>query len=332
MRKAVLGLWLLLMVGVVSALAADTSAPAPLGRLIDLGGYKLHLYCSGKGNRTVVFSNGAGDFSFDWYLVQTQVAKFARACSYDRAGEAWSELGPKPRTGFQEAHDLGRLLHRAGEKGPFLLVGQSMGGTIARMFQQEYASELAGIVFVDASHEDGRLFMNGKLARLRDLSKGRPIPPVRDIIAESDKLTESDIEQIKKIVQQYEIKPEIDPPFDKLPTDIQKLRLWALSQNSHFEAMNDDFGPEESALMYERRHSAEHPLGRLPVIVLSRSRNEYPAKVAEQMTKEHEAQQSDLAALSENSRQIIVPDSGHHIQLDQPAAVVSAIRELVEKR
>ena len=305
------------------------TAPPPLGRLVDLGGYRLHLDCTGKGKRTVVFSNGAGDFSFDWYLVQTKVAQFARACSYDRGGEAWSDLGPKPRTAPQEAHDLGRLLKRAGEKGPYILVGQSAGGPIARLFQQEYPKQVAAIVFVDAAHEDGRLFMNGKLIRPRDLSKDRPIPPVRDSVADADKLTDSDRTQIRAIVQKYDIKGSIDPPFDKLPPDIQKLRLWALGQDSHFAAMDDEYGPEEGAFMYQKRHETAHPLGTLPVIVLTRSRNEYPKAVAEQMTKEHDAQQADLAELSENSKHIVVPDSGHHIQLDQPDAVVSAIDELV---
>ena len=309
--------------------AEDLPAPAPrpLGKLIDLGGYKLHLYCTGKGRRTVVFSNGAGDFSFDWYLVQTKISQFARVCSYDRGGEAWSDLGPKPHTVFQEAHDLARLLRRAHEKGPFIIVGQSSGSTIARAFWQEYPSQVAGLVLVDGSHEDGRLFINGKLVRLRDLTKNRPIPPVRDSITESDKLTKDDLARINAMVQQYDIKPEIDSPFDKLPLDVQKMRLWALALPSHFVAMDNDYGPEEGALMYDTRHKAEHPLGSLPVIVLSRSRNEYPKRVAEQMTREHEAQQADLASLSENSKQIVVPDSGHHIQLDQPDAVVDAIRQ-----
>jgi pimeloyl-ACP methyl ester carboxylesterase len=276
-----------------------------------------------------VFSNGAGDFSFDWYLVQTKVAQFTRACSYDRGGEAWSDLGPKPHTIFQEAHDLGRLLKIAGEKGPFIIVGQSAGSTIARAFWEEYPKQVAGMVLVDGSHEDGRLFINGKIVRPRDLSKNRPIPAPRDSIEESDKLSDKDFEQIKAMVQKYEIKAEIDPPFDKLPTDIQTLRIWALGEPSHFVAMDNDFGPEEGALMYEKRHKSEHPLGELPVIVLSRSKNEYPKRVAEQMTKEHEAQQADLAALSSNSKQIIVPDSGHHIQLDQPDEVCAAIKLLV---
>jgi pimeloyl-ACP methyl ester carboxylesterase len=321
---------LLLCAAFSEAQATNTAPPVPQGRLVDLGGYRLHLYCTGKGNKTVVFLNGAGDFSFDWYFVQTKVAQFARACSYDRGGEAWSDLGPKPHTGLQEAHDLGRLLKRAGEKGPYFLVGQSAGGTIARFFQQEYPKLVAGIVFVDAAHEDGRLFINGKLVRLRDLSKDRPIPRVRDSIAASDKLTEDDKTQIRTMVQKYDMKGGIDPPFDKLPPDIQNLRVWALNQLTHFAAMEDDYGPEESALIYQKRHQALHPLGALHVIVLSRSRNEYGKAVAEQMTKEHEEQQADLTLLSELSKQCVVPNSGHHIQLDQPDAVSSAIAELVK--
>lgn len=307
-----------------------STAPPPLGKLVDLGGYRLHLYCTGKGKPTVVFSSGAGDFSFDWYLAQSKVAQFTRACSYDRGGEAWSDLGPKPHTIFQEAHDLGRLLKRAGEKGPFILVGQSAGSTIARAFYLEYPKQVAGMVLVDGYHEDGRLFINGKLVKLRELSKGRLIPPVRDSASSSDMLSESDLSKIRSMIQQFDIKPEIDPPFEKLPPEIQTMRLWALAQDKHFVAMDDDFAPEEGARMYELRHKSVHPLGRLPVIVLSRSRNEYPKSVAEMMIKEHAAQQADLAALSANAKQIIVPDSGHHIQLDQPDAVVEAIQQLVK--
>jgi pimeloyl-ACP methyl ester carboxylesterase len=170
------------------AAQAQQPAPSPLGKLIDLGGYKLHLNCTGHGKPTVVFSNGAGDFSFDWYVVQGEVAKFTRACSYDRGGEAWSDLGPAPRTMRQEAYDLRRLLHKAKEKGPFIVVGQSSGGTVVRIFQQLYPKDVAAMVLVDAAHEDSRLFINGKLQKARELAKDRPVPPVRDHAVPEDKL------------------------------------------------------------------------------------------------------------------------------------------------
>src|SRR5689334_8991873 len=78
----------------------------PPGRLVDIGGYRLHLYCTGKGNPAVVLIYGAGAYSIDWSLVQPEVGRFARVCSYDRAGDAWSDPGPTPRTLPQEAYEL----------------------------------------------------------------------------------------------------------------------------------------------------------------------------------------------------------------------------------
>jgi pimeloyl-ACP methyl ester carboxylesterase len=325
MRTALRGLVLL-------AAAATAPSPAPLGRLIDLGGYKLHLYCTGKGPRTVVFSPGAGDFSFDWSLVQVQVAPFARACSYDRGGEAWSDLGPKPRTQAQEAHDLWRALKTAKENGPFVLVGQSMGGTVVRLFQEQHPKDVAGMVLVDAAHEDSHLFIRGALRKLREMAKERPVPALRDKLGPGDSLTDSDVAGIKTAIEKYEMKPGIDPPYDKLPPEVQSLRLWALGKYSHFAATDNEYGPEEAARMYALRQRVPHPLGTLPLIVLTRSRSDYPKQLAQQLIAEHEAQQKDLASLSENGRQIVVPDSGHHIQLDRPEAVTTAIRELFEQK
>src|SRR6266850_3669036 len=77
---------------------ADAGKPVPPGKLIDIGGYRLHINCTGTGQPTVILESGAGDFSFDWNLVQGEVAKQTSVCSYDRAGYAWSDQGPTPRT------------------------------------------------------------------------------------------------------------------------------------------------------------------------------------------------------------------------------------------
>src|SRR5690349_5687909 len=107
--------------------------PAP-GKLVDLGGYRVHLNCSGSGPKTVVVESGFDEVSSDWKLVQDRVAKFARVCTYDRAGYGWSDPGPMPRTLAQTNLDLRRLLQKAGERGPFVLVGHSFGGVVARQF------------------------------------------------------------------------------------------------------------------------------------------------------------------------------------------------------
>ncbi|HET6891368.1 MAG TPA: alpha/beta hydrolase, partial [Pyrinomonadaceae bacterium] len=105
----------------------------PQGKLIDIGGYRLHFDCTGKKEPTVVLIAGAGDFSFDWSLVQPSVGQFARVCSYDRAGFGWSDPGPPPRTMKQEAFELHTLLKAANIKPPYILVGHSLGGLVSRV-------------------------------------------------------------------------------------------------------------------------------------------------------------------------------------------------------
>jgi pimeloyl-ACP methyl ester carboxylesterase len=87
-------------------------------------------------------------------MVQPEVAKFARVCSYDRAGYGWSESGPKPRTSLQIAKELRALLDACGEKGPFVMVGHSFGGYNVRVFTAMYPNDVVGVVLVDAEHGD----------------------------------------------------------------------------------------------------------------------------------------------------------------------------------
>ncbi len=308
------------------------SAPRPLGRLIDLGGYRLHLNCLGTmhGIATVVLSAGAGDFSTDWSLVQPEVSKFTRVCSYDRSGAAWSDLGPKPRTMIQEAFDVHRLLLLAGEHGPYLLVGQSLGGMVMRIFAEQYRQDVAGVVLVDAYSEDSQLSMNGKLGRVRLQAKDRPIPAPRASIDESDKLTKSERAQIKEFIDRYIGAPKIEPPFDKLPKDAQRSRLWALEQLKSY-ASDDDYMAEVSAKMYAEDRLKRFPLDSIPLIVLTRSKYDYPAASAVTLIKEHKEQQARMATLSIRGKQVLVPNSGHRIQIDAPGAVVHAIRALCKR-
>ena len=321
---------ILLLLGSFCGAQSDSSRPAPVapGRLIDLGGYKLHLNCMGKGSPTVVLSAGAGDFSFDWALVQPEVAKFTRVCSYDRSGEAWSDLGPKPRTAHQEAYDLHRMLAAAGESSPYIVVGQSMGGMVARIFAEQYPKETAGLVLADGFHEDSQLAVNGKLVRIRTLAKDRPVPPPRQNVAAADGLDADETKKIEDFMTQFVGKPSIEPPFDKLPAEAQKERLWALSEPKHY-AESDSYLAEEAAQLYAETAAAKYPLGNLPLIVLTRGRDEYPPDVAAVLSREHKEQQASLARLSNSGEQIVVPNSGHHIQLDAPDAVTAAIRKVV---
>lgn len=125
----------------------------PPGRLLDVGGFRLHITCSGRGSPTVVIDGGAGTWSIFYAYVQKALSGEARVCTYDRAGLGWSDEGPLPRTSARMAEELHALLHAAGASPPLLLVGHSLGGYNVRVYQQRYPEEVGGIVLVDAAHE-----------------------------------------------------------------------------------------------------------------------------------------------------------------------------------
>ena len=132
----------------------DTRRFHERGHLMQAGSIRMNIDCSGEGSPTVMLESGLGGPSVDWLMVQPEVAKFARVCSYDRAGYGWSDSGPKPRTSLQIAYELKRLLQAAGQQGPYVLVGHSMGGYDIRVYTGQYPTDVVGMVLVDASHED----------------------------------------------------------------------------------------------------------------------------------------------------------------------------------
>lgn len=142
----------------LSTQADKNKYPAP-GQLIDIGGYRLHLYCMGEladGSPTVILEQGLGGTSPAWVLIQPEVAKKTRVCSYDRAGLGWSDPAPKgtPRDGQRVADELHTLLQNADVPGPYVMVGHSSGGLYALSFAHQYPNEVVGVVLLDSSHPD----------------------------------------------------------------------------------------------------------------------------------------------------------------------------------
>jgi pimeloyl-ACP methyl ester carboxylesterase len=299
--------------------------PQPRGAMVDLGGHRLHLDCAGKGAPTVVVENGFEEFSFDWILVQSKVATFTRICTYDRAGYAWSESGPKPRTFVQMNLELRDALTKLGEHGPFVLVGHSFGGPIVRNFAITYPNDVAGIVFVDGVSEDQRFEMWKKAVLMRDGAKGKTIPPPHEDILPTDK---PDVPAYYKPAATE----TIPPPFDRLPLDIQKLHLWAQSQRSLAAAEENErtWSPEYFARWHANPESGT--LGSIPLIALTRGQGGFHDGLdipAAQQETERKQNQSRLAALSKNGEQRIVA-SGEDMQVEAPDAVVRAIQDVLE--
>src|SRR3954453_14809316 len=137
--------------GETVALAHDSRTISMPGQLYDVGGHRLHMHCTGSGSPTVVLNNGTGEVSQSWARITPEIAATTRVCAYDRAGQGWSDDASHPQDGRAIATDLHALLNAAGARGPYLLVGHSLGGVYAMTFAAQYPSDVAGMVLLDSS-------------------------------------------------------------------------------------------------------------------------------------------------------------------------------------
>src|SRR5256885_10785379 len=126
----------------------------PRGKLVEIGGLRLHINCTGSGSPTVLMENGPNDSLVVWQLVQPDLSKFTSVCSYDRAGFGWSDAPNEPRTNANIADELNRLLTRAGIPGPYVLVPFEYGALNMRVFASRHREQVVGMVLVDPTHPD----------------------------------------------------------------------------------------------------------------------------------------------------------------------------------
>jgi len=294
--------------------------------MVDLGGHRLHVNCTGHGTPTVVVETGLGDFSFDWVLVQNEVSHFTRICTYDRAGYAWSEPGPKPRTFDQINLELRDALHALGEKGPFVLVGHSFGGPVVRNFARVYPSDVVGMVLVDAAHEGMRVGIGGRnTMRLGTSAKNREIPLPHEEMKESDQPPAPAGGEPQAAI-------ELDAMYKVLPPAHQALQLWAQAQPNLDDAENSQREWSDEYFARLLAQPQDGSLGKIPLIVLSRAEGGYGNDQdvpAAQMEQERIEGQARLARLSTNSKHLII-HSGHNMELEAPADVTAAIRRIVQ--
>ena len=165
--------------GVITALERRRF-PYP-GRLVDIGGHQLHLYCVGEGRPTVVLEAPAAGMSAAWGWVQPELANTTRVCSYDRSGLGWSQAGEARYDLDAVADQLRTLLERSGEPGPYVIAGHGLGAVFARMYSSRHADQTASVVLIDPppvgaapSAESARLLMMAPwLARLGGLRISR---------------------------------------------------------------------------------------------------------------------------------------------------------------
>lgn len=322
--------------------ASGGGAPADIvygrpGQLVSVNGFRLNLYCTGSGSPAVVFDSGWEDWAPAWSRVQPEVAKWTRACSYDRAGAGFSDPGPMPRTSVRISEELHAALHRAGIAGPYILVGHAFGGDNVRTFADLYMGEVAGLVLVDADPDDlepKAMREEAHRGEVRFLSRVRDC---RNAIAEHKPLpmlTSRPGQPQRTCAQQF---------FRGLPEEAwspelnAKLLEIAETKVAMYDAYLSEMEqvPRDEAYLQKHRRS----FGSRPIRVLTSGNHgvghleRKPPDTPEHVNYEQETTraQARWLRLSSNAKQVFARHSSEYIQFDEPETVINAIREVHEQ-
>jgi pimeloyl-ACP methyl ester carboxylesterase len=296
----------------------------PPGKRVDIGGYCLHYLLQGAEHNgpTVVLETTLTMEHFEWFAVQPTVAQFAPVLSYDRAGLGWSDPSPYPMSAEQTARELAAMLTAAGITSPVILVGASIGGLYVRHFAALFPERVAGMVLVDSTHEDQ---FNRFPPAFLQASKAQT-EPMMALIREFETLSHDEI-----VAKMQQIAPEFFIEKSPYPADIRAIMIDRMTPEGATAALREMAWVSQ---LREQRGNMPHNLGSLPLIVLEATKQDKPPYHNDNDWNQYKqiwkALQSELAALSTNSRHIQV-DSGHVISNEKPAAVVDAIRQMVEQ-
>ncbi len=307
--------------------------PAPYvhpQRLVTIApGRRLNLFCSGHGRPVVVLDAGLGGPTTTWASIQPAISSFTEVCSYDRAGQGFSDPGPLPRDTSALVEDLHALLHVAGLPPPYVLVGHSLAGLDAVLFADRYFPELAGMVLIDPSFAHQQEVL------------GR-VPGVAKILAQDV----SDMSPCMEAARAHRLPTtpalvdlclDHDPTYSPALTKV--LDQMALSPD-HWTALMSELasfrlipgGPSPDVDSTELDHDARS-LDHLPLVVLTAANSnagfDLPAPQIAVLKQLGMAGHDRMAALSSAGRNEVVPDTGHYIQLYQPPVVIAATREVV---
>ena len=333
-RKGLTRLAILALVGGISPFSlASPAAHREIGdefakphQLVNIGGRKMNLYCSGQGPITVVFDSPSGDAGWDWYRVQPAIAQHTRACVFDRAGFGFSEPAMRPNTSENVVDDLHKLLAGAGIKPPYLMVGNSLGGANVQVYAYRYPKEVKGLVLVEPEHED-------ETARLDKASQGN-LKKVYAMVAEQNNDCLAAAQKGIKPGSEEQLNCVGNPAEIFGPT-LGAVVMAAMAKPAYWRANIDEWNAIK--VSDEQLGKLRRPFGDLPLVVLTRGVSPYavPGKPQSALNKamedENAAIQKETAALSTRGKQRVVPGAGHVIQGDKPEAVVDAVLEVLNE-
>jgi pimeloyl-ACP methyl ester carboxylesterase len=310
----------LLVVTTISEAVATANERArfkALGRRVDVGGYRLHLRCNGQGSPTVVLESGSGMSSNEWTLVQPEIAKFTRVCSYDRSGFGWSESGPLA----DPVEVLHALLGNAAVHGPYAIVGHSYGSGLARRFAYRFPNEVKGMVLTATSYPDEDV---QQVAANMSEQDGR----YSEIFVWTTRLGLLRITPEKYVPEMLRVYFALLRRY--LPPEAAECEIAFLHQTRHVQSFMIERGRPTPKEEIEDVAACIRGFGDMPLVVLS-EKWVYSSNASER--EKREAQREDerqmrLAGLSSRGKKIDL-ESGHLIPLESPFAVVDAVRDVV---
>ncbi|HEX5807737.1 MAG TPA: alpha/beta hydrolase [Anaerolineales bacterium] len=289
------------------ATAIDQRAFPPPRQLIDVGGYQMHLNCTGTnvdGRPTVILENGLGSTSSAWALVQSEVTKATRVCSYDRAGTGWSDAGPEPRDARHIARELHTLLQNANIPGPYILVGWSMGGLYAREYAGQYGDQVAGLVLVDSSHPDQWMSTPGGQKQFESNAKIYSVAPI---------LARLSVMRIMGLRQ----------PDSGLPTPYNEERAASFAATKDWDAQSAEFLDSPASMTQVRESKLRD---NLPLFVLTATEH----SMSPEQEDLWQVWQTDLALLSTNSIHLIVERANHASFWRDPTMVKASVAAILQ--
>ena len=299
-------------------------------RLVTIApGRKLNLYCIGHGKPAVIFDSGLGGPTTAWAYVQPAVARFTQACSYDRAGQGFSDPGPLPRDTNALVSDLHTLLHAAAIHPPWIFVGHSIAGLDGVLFADRYRGELAGMLLVDPAFPH----QNEEMAKVQGvgplLAKLHPDMSPCEAAARAHRLPTAP----PLVDFCLDHNPGYGAPLIAAQDRIDMRPDHYTDLDSELTSFDPKPGSGSADLDSKELDQARTSLGSLNLIVLTAgNRVGLPGlsqSQADALFKIWKGAHDRIAAKSTKGRNQVVPNSSHYIQTDQPAVVIAAIHDLV---